>query len=193
MRECPMCKSEKPLSEFPKKPRGPFSWMCRMCERNRASIRKHALTIPQKDEIAAHQGGCRICGHSEPSSRGWVVDHDHECCSGEKSCPKCRRGIVCSWCNTMLANAFDRIEILQSAITYLQDHANRTCDWHMPLACAPALCGRQMHEQNGRTHEESFLTFRDESYVGNARKPIRESLKFGGPVGTTSSSKEAVR
>lgn len=141
---CPMCKEEKAASEFPKKPAGPFTWMCRWCERNRASIRKHGITVQQKEEIAHHQGGCAICGHADPGSKGWTVDHDHDCCAGEKSCPQCRRGILCGWCNKMLAYAFDRPAILQSAIEYLAAHATGTCDWHKPLACSTRICGRDV-------------------------------------------------
>lgn len=138
---CPMCKVDKDQTEFPKKPRGPFSWMCRWCERNRASIRKHGITVQQKAQVASHNCGCAICGHSEPGGKGWVVDHDHACCDGEKSCPQCRRGVLCVYCNMVLGNAFDRIEILQSAVKYLEQHAAGTCGWHRPLACSERICG----------------------------------------------------
>jgi len=139
---CGFCKVDKPRDEFGAAPpkHGYTKW-CKRCERNRASVRKHGMTVEQKVEIADFQGGCRICGHPEPNSRGWVVDHDHECCSTERSCPKCRRGIICSWCNAVLANAFDRPQILQSAIEYLAAHAGGGCDWHKPLACSTGLCG----------------------------------------------------
>ena len=116
--------------------------MCKPCENNRASIRKHGMTNEQKAQIAERQGGCAICGHDVPGSKGWMVDHDHECCDSEKSCPQCRRGVLCGWCNKMLAYAFDRPQILTSAVKYLKRHATGTCDWHMPLACAPRLCGK---------------------------------------------------
>lgn len=142
-RTCPICEQQKPIEDYPTKPNGPFTWMCRACERNRASLRKHGLTVEQKDEIATYQGGCAICGHSEPSKKGWVVDHDHSCCEGEKSCPSCRRGIICSWCNMVLANAFDRPQILDAAIEYLARHANGGCGWHMPVACDDRICGNR--------------------------------------------------
>lgn len=139
---CPTCKADKPLEDFPKKPTGgPYTWMCRVCERNRASLRRHGITNDEKKRIAQHQCGCAICGHVEPAGRGWVVDHDHSCCQGEKSCPNCRRGILCIYCNQMLGNAFDRLETLEAAIRYLK-RANGTCDWHRPIACAPSICGQ---------------------------------------------------
>ena len=51
-----------------------------------------------------------------------------------------RRGVVCHYCNALLGNAFDRPQILEAAIAYL--NATRSCDWHKPLACAPRICGK---------------------------------------------------
>ena len=36
-----------------------------------------------------------VFGCTEPGAGGWVVDHDHRCCDGRKSCGKCVRGILC--------------------------------------------------------------------------------------------------
>lgn len=63
--------------------------------------------------------------------------------------------------------------------------ASGICVGHMPLASTSGMRVADART-DGRTHEESFLTFRDESYVGNARKPIRESLKSGGPISLAS-------
>lgn len=140
---CAGCKQDLPASEFaPSAPMWPGrAHHCRPCDRRRGQIRRHGLDADQRAQIVEAQGGCRICGHAEPSSKGWVVDHDHACCEGEKSCPSCRRGVVCQWCNTLLANAFDRPQILRAAADYLD--APRTCDWHMPIACSPTICNRQ--------------------------------------------------
>ena len=175
-RTCPICNVDKPLEDFPKKPKGPFSWMCRACERNRASLRKHGITIEQKQEIAKHQGGCAICGHPDPGTKGWVVDHDHNCCDGEKSCVQCRRGVLCGYCNRMLGDAFDRIETLKAAVAYLEKHATGTCDWHMPLACAPGLCtnGRSTRTNEELTHLEK------KSCVSNVREKTQQIIPMEG-------------
>lgn len=171
VRTCPICGVEKFMVDFPTKPKGPFSWMCRACENNRASLRRHGITVEQKQQIADHQGGCAICGHEDPGAKGWAVDHDHKCCESGRSCPKCRRGILCSYCNRMLGDAFDRIKTLEAAIRYLERHAAGTCDWHMPLACAPGIC------TNGRRRltEKVLPTSEDESLESNAREADRHA------------------
>lgn len=141
---CGFCKIDKPREDFGAPPKPGFQKWCKPCERNRASVRKHGITVHQKRDIAARNCGCAICGHPDPGSKGWTLDHDHECCPDERSCPKCRRGVLCGWCNKMLAYAFDRPEILQSAIEYLQSHARGTCDWHKPLACSQRICGAEI-------------------------------------------------
>lgn len=156
---CNTCRIDQARDQFgPSADQWPSHRECRKCSRRKASIRKHGIDAAQKAEIAAAQGGCRICGHPEPSEKGWVVDHDRSCCPGDKSCPKCRRGVICQWCNSVLGNAFDRPQILQAAIEYLARH--RDCSWHMPVACAPGICGRRASGdatyKNGleRTHAE---------------------------------------
>lgn len=45
--------------------------------------------------------GCEICKIIPKESLH--VDHDHNCCAGEKTCGVCVRGIVCAKCNTAIA------------------------------------------------------------------------------------------
>jgi hypothetical protein len=49
-----------------------------------------------------------------------AVDHDHTCCSGEITCGKCVRGLLCVRCNTVLGLLRDDPEILRAAIAYLE-------------------------------------------------------------------------
>lgn len=179
---CPFCKEEKPRADFGAEPRKfGVQWWCLKCNANRAAVRKHGLTNEQKAEIAAAHGGCAICGHAQPSSRGWVVDHDHECCPSEKSCPKCRRGIICSWCNALLGNAFDRPQILSAALEYLERHATGICDWHMPVACSERICGNAIRASStdGQQRTDSLrtsVTLGNESHVSNAREQSTRSI-----------------
>jgi len=66
-------------------------------------------------EVENHQ--CMICGISE-EELGRVLDVDH-CHVSNKV-----RGVVCNPCNLILANARDDIELLKSAMKYLEDNGD---------------------------------------------------------------------
>jgi hypothetical protein len=93
---------------------------CKACECERSSVRKHGLTSLEKEMIAADQDGCAVCGRTTPSKKGWSVDHDRTCCPADKSCPECRRGILCQWCNTALGYAGDNPTTLRRLADYLE-------------------------------------------------------------------------
>ncbi len=159
---CSRCTQDLPDDQFgPSAKQWPRQRTCHACNRNAVQIKRHGLDAEARAVIAAAQGGCAICGHPEPGSKGWVVDHDRSCCPGDSSCPKCRRGIVCQWCNAVLGFAFERAETLRGALTYLEAAADqeRGCAWHMPVACAERICGKHevdasetlVHARNART------------------------------------------
>lgn len=122
------CFKVLPVSEF-----GPRSANCRTCERTRSQLAKHGLTGDDRALIAVGQDGCAICGRPTPGAKGWVIDHDHSCCSSNRSCESCRRGVLCQWCNAALGYAFDDPAILRRAADFLElgtriAPASRTCD-----------------------------------------------------------------
>jgi hypothetical protein len=159
---CNGCKRIKPLDEFgPSAAQWPSHARCKACNRRNAQVRRHGLTAEDKAVIAEAQGGCRICGHAEPSARGWSLDHDRSCCPGDKSCPKCRRGVICQWCNTVLGSAFDRPQILRAAAEYLE--RERDCSWHMPVAHAPSICGVDANADATNDTDKNELTQKNSS------------------------------
>lgn len=92
---------------------------CVWCARLRDRRARHGLTAEEKTAIALAQGGCAACGSMETGKRGWVVDHDHSCCPGERSCVRCRRGIVCTYCNSAMGYAKDDPKRLRAMADYL--------------------------------------------------------------------------
>lgn len=73
------------------------------------------LTVEQYNEMFNKQNGCcAICGiHQKEFKMKLCVDHDHE--------TKEIRGLLCKPCNLILGNADDNIDILISAIKYLEN------------------------------------------------------------------------
>jgi Recombination endonuclease VII len=68
---------------------------------------------------------CAICRGSFDS---WLrqarpaIDHDHAClrCGSERHCSKCRRGLLCTLCNTGLGMFKDDPQFLRCAAAYLE-------------------------------------------------------------------------
>lgn len=84
---------------------------------------RHGITKTEMFTLLKEQGdACLICKTKDPGIKGWVIDHDHSCCGDINSCNKCRRGILCSSCNTMLGFAKDNIGVLAKAVEYLEEY-----------------------------------------------------------------------
>lgn len=61
-----------------------------------------------RDTLKAQRGGCAIC-HRLPVEdiearevERFVWDHDHACCSGQVTCGRCVRGLICVRCNYLV-------------------------------------------------------------------------------------------
>lgn len=122
------CFKFKPRSEFGKHPRSPdgLASRCKSCERERLQIRKHGMTSAQKAAVAEAQGGCAICQRIDPGRKGWVVDHDRSCCPTDVSCERCRRGVLCHWCNSALGYAGDSSSVLRAMAEYIESNRRLT-------------------------------------------------------------------
>jgi hypothetical protein len=82
----------------------------------------YGLTKAQYEAMVSSQGGaCAICRVQE---KRLVVDHDHSCCPGEKTCGKCLRGLLCHACNQGIGKLHDSPKILRSAAEYVESYAN---------------------------------------------------------------------
>lgn len=73
--------------------------------------------------LESQNGLCDLCETDSPGGKGWVVDHNHTCCSGIKSCGKCVRAILCGNCNAALGFADDDPGLLRRMAAYAEAHA----------------------------------------------------------------------
>lgn len=100
------------------------------CKANRAKVnnyrKKWMYKIPKdyfETQLAIQGNKCAICrkdfGNEIPQ-----IDHDHNCCSGRKSCGKCVRGLLCNLCNKALGLFGDAEDVLESALVYLRNNAS---------------------------------------------------------------------
>src|SRR5699024_1004206 len=74
-------------------------------EKNPGYHRRNKYNISQEEylELLNAQGGvCAICGETNKNGRTLAVDHNHNCCPGEKTCGDCIRQLLCSSCNSGL-------------------------------------------------------------------------------------------
>jgi hypothetical protein len=79
----------------------------------------YGLSQESLQEIMSRQGGgCAICLRTSPGVR-LVVDHDHQCCAGLKSCGRCVRGILCNQCNQALGLFGESVSRIKNAVEYL--------------------------------------------------------------------------
>lgn len=121
LHRCPMCKEEKPVSEFPGAPHK--VWRCRPCcriyqaewrSKNREKVRhyerKSQIGVTREQYEAALRPDCPIC--LRPFTKTPHADHDHE--TGEF------RGVLCGPCNRALGLFGDSEEALARAIRYLR-------------------------------------------------------------------------
>jgi hypothetical protein len=92
----------------------------RTLEHRKARLSNYNITPGDYEVLLAKQGGvCAICFQTNKGKQ-LAVDHDHACCSGEKSCGKCIRGLLCTRCNSVLGFIEDSLEILLSMVHYLK-------------------------------------------------------------------------
>lgn len=92
-------------------------------KRHEAYLReRYKMTWERYSELVEAQNGvCAMCSNSPTAKRRLVVDHDHACCPGNRTCGNCVRGILCLTCNVWLG-VFESVEIQANAERYLQSN-----------------------------------------------------------------------
>lgn len=134
---CSKCKQNKFISDFykDKHKKSGITSACKTCRskayntwerKNKQKIKQYSrksnlkkwydLTIDDWQQMfEKQQGCCAICGkHQSDESMRLHVDHNH--------ITKQVRKLLCSNCNRMLGCAKENIEILENAISYLNEH-----------------------------------------------------------------------
>ncbi|MEZ0166998.1 endonuclease VII domain-containing protein [Kineococcus sp. LSe6-4] len=79
--------------------------------------------------LAAQKGACAICEEPHDPSQRWkvlAVDHDHDCCPGQRACGNCVRGLLCAACNRGLGYFTHNPKHLRAAAGYMAKAMRRS-------------------------------------------------------------------
>lgn len=147
MKKCNKCLVTKDTSDFAKRNKNGKTGLqskCKQCNREYRQSRKdlekeyrreyrkrkpvngrakmlkysYGLTLEDYNDLLIKQNGvCAICKKEVDLL---VVDHNHSCCPGPRSCSKCIRGLLCKGCNLGIGYFKDNNEYLKNAVEYLQ-------------------------------------------------------------------------
>lgn len=81
---------------------------------------RYGITEEQYDNLLVEQGNaCAVCREDFSQSNKPWIDHDHNCCEGQKSCGKCLRGLLCSQCLTLASIMEKRFRFMDDMFLYL--------------------------------------------------------------------------
>jgi len=92
-------------------------------ERIKRERRNRLYSITQEwfdNKLAEQNNCCAVCERQFTDTPH--VDHDHKCCSSRRTCGKCNRGLLCTFCNVMIGMSKESEESLVKAIQYLKKY-----------------------------------------------------------------------
>lgn len=85
----------------------------------------YKISIEQYNNMLLRQSyKCAACQKPFLENETPAIDHDHSCCSGNKSCGKCVRGLIHRNCNTIEGLCKSDPEILQNIANYINRAKN---------------------------------------------------------------------
>lgn len=124
-KRCASCRVWKNEEEFGNKSSTADSLLssCKRCHLNNVYLKRYGITLDHYEILLTRQdNGCAICGGKNKGGRALSVDHDHNCCSGVKSCGQCIRALLCSNCNVGIGVFHEDPQLLDAATRYLLTH-----------------------------------------------------------------------
>lgn len=88
-----------------------------LCKSHYQISRRFGFSAEQLVEFYA-DGSCNVCG----TTQDLHIDHDHGCCSGNRSCGACVRGLLCRACNLALGYLKEDPERVSQMLKYVNTH-----------------------------------------------------------------------
>lgn len=106
-----------------------------LCQRCYAIQYTCNITGLEYQTLLDAQGGvCGLCAGVFTENSRPVVDHNHDCCSGSKSCGACVRGLLHSRCNTIegCITSLLKLGIEPKNLGVIVDYTRKANDWWRP-------------------------------------------------------------
>lgn len=153
-KRCPRCERTLPLDSFAVSAKNVRQTYCRSCnsayvaewmrnnEGRRAANRLWTYYRLRREDWEAmwdrQNGQCALCRMGLDETK-MVVDHDHRCCPGERSCGRCVRAILCRRCNTAVGwlecqPNYSLESFVGRVMQYVDDRAERVTDLNVEVA-----------------------------------------------------------
>ena len=112
-KRCTTCDDWLPITAFSRRSASPTGYhsICKRCD----TLSKYGIN--RKEFAAMAADGCHVC-HSRENL---VVDHDHNCCPGERSCGECVTGVLCHGCNLALGFTYEDPARLRALARYAEE------------------------------------------------------------------------
>lgn len=128
-RECYTCGVYQPWENYQRANRGNWGHVgeCKSCkngrQRDKHNKYTYNLTKREYEGMLRRQGNqCDACGGEFGSRRDICVDHDHNCCPGERSCGECVRALLCQDCNISLGRMKECPKRIRALASYVERH-----------------------------------------------------------------------
>jgi hypothetical protein len=149
---CAWCGRQTDSKPYRREGEGVWPYLCSECADPLRHVRFRLIHHRVSHELARlllANPTCQVCGvdiltpvamrGDGPRRPRLVVDHDHNCCPGEKSCGQCVRGFLCTLCNSAAGMVLDDPATADALADYLRGgRSNFLGDSNRPDRLAPS-------------------------------------------------------